>query len=113
MRIGRVVDLLHLGGVLRREAVGVDKEAEDIVAGPGMPADAPFDRIAAHLQSARRAHEPVEVRQLERHVVEPQPSETSERHAVMVARAAQEIDAVGPVGNLETEQIAEESSRSG
>src|SRR5262245_62880280 len=58
--VGRLVDLLHLGGVFGDEAVRLDEIGEDVVAG-AVSADAPLDVEAVLLHAAGAAHQPVDV----------------------------------------------------
>ncbi len=105
--MGRVIELIELGGVLGHEAVRLDEVREHVIAGTVAP-HAPFDVEAALLEAAGAAHQAVHVRHLVGHVVERRAVVAEDRDAVMVRAAAQELHHVRAVGKLEAEHVDEE-----
>ncbi len=99
------VDLQHLRGAFDRHFFGTGEIGEDIVARP-MPADTPFDRMAALAHRAAHAHHAVEIRHLEGDMVERRPHRhTANDERMMVDVAIEEAVRLRLVDDPEAEYL--------
>src|SRR5215469_14507464 len=97
-------DAGDLGGIFDHDLVRADEISEHVVARP-MPADAPFDRKAAFAQTAGAAHDAVDVRHLERDMVERRRRTARERQDMVLIVAAEERHRPRLVDDTESEMV--------